>query len=121
MDASAAEIGATLPSRISSASRPSVAAGIGGSRVHLGEVDRDVARLGRAEARDECLGPAAALVLGADLGLGPPRRPAQEDRLPGIRDVARDRPVAGRRRRGDASPRAQRAAWWRRPYSSRSA
>ena len=73
--------------------------GIAGPRVDLGQVDRDAARLGRRRApRSAVVGTAAGLVLGAELGLGAPRRPAQQDRPPRRRrSAARDRPVAGSR------------------------
>ena len=61
------------------------------------------ARPGRG-SRPAPSGRAASLVLGADLGLGPPGRAAQEDRLPGLGHVAGHGPVA-RRRVGRRSPR----------------
>ncbi len=71
--------------------------GVGRPGIDLGQVDRDPAGLGDAEARHERRGPAARLVLGADLGLGSPRRLAEQDRPPGIADVRRHGAVTGRR------------------------
>ena len=86
---------------------------------------------GRSRRRPALVGPSdrrapsaagAGLVLRADLRLGPPARPAQQDRPPAVGDRRRHRPSPGRRRRPPRdSPRAQRAAWWSSAYSSRSA
>ena len=109
IDASAADSDSADPRAPRAPAGASVDAGVRRPGVDDGEVDRGPARLGRPERGDQRVGPGAGLVLRADLGLGAPRRLAEQDRPPRVADRRGHAPVArlgvARRRR----PRPRRA------------